>query len=171
MAKLSKETVAKIVDELQNTYKTQSTIAKEFGITKHSVSHINVGKTHRSDKIDYPIRKELRHPTHLDTVKVSWKKARTINIQNELLYTDKPMKQIAKEYGVAFSTVSRINRGGRGHDDKLFYPLRVTGEMLGDKVRADYTSGLSLNQIQDKYNLDRERLTKFLRGVRNDKTK
>lgn len=166
MAKLSKATVLEIRKELEETHRTQADIAKEFGVTTHTVSFINTGKTHKDKRLDYPIRKEARHPSQLKAVKVSKFLARAVNVQNELIYSNKTMKEISIEYGIDYSTISRMNTGERNYDAGLHYPLRVTSQMLGDKVRKDHSLGLSKVEIQNKYNLSIDKVYGYLRGVK-----
>lgn len=52
------------------------------------------------------------------------------DVKNLLINTDSPMSEIAKKYKVSARTVSNINQGKTYFDEKLDYPLRITGQRI-----------------------------------------
>ena len=57
--KLTKEQVNEIKILLKTTSLSYAQIAKQFGVTKSNVSHINTGRTFKNPKEEYPIRREV----------------------------------------------------------------------------------------------------------------
>lgn len=55
--KLDSEKVNQIISLLKNSTLTEAEIANIFGVSKDFISYINLGKNHRRENIDYPIRK------------------------------------------------------------------------------------------------------------------
>ena len=49
--------VFQVIDLLKNTNLTQKQIAKKLGIARSTVTMINIGKNHKFENIEYPIRK------------------------------------------------------------------------------------------------------------------
>ena len=57
--KLTKEQVSEIKILLKTTSLSYTQIAKQFGVTKSNIYHINTGRTFKSSEEEYPIRREV----------------------------------------------------------------------------------------------------------------
>ena len=169
MAKLTKEQVASIKYRLAHEFKSQIDMSKEIGVTPKTIANINVGKTYKVEGFDYPIRKEQRNERQLTLPLITVKRARMINIQNELMHNpEKSMIQISKDYAMSYSSVTRINTGERSYDQDLIYPLRMTTEMRGRKVRSAIAEGMTVVDVQNKFGVSFEQIKGFLRGVKDE---
>ena len=56
-AKVTKLQVLEIIDLLKSTKMSKAAIGKKYGISASAISSINIGRTHRINNIEYPIRK------------------------------------------------------------------------------------------------------------------
>ena len=95
--------------------KTLEDIAKEYNIDRGQLSLINQGKIYKQDWLEYPIRKGKNTSKVADFAK---------EIQDLLLNTKIPQKDIAKQFNISVNTVSYINLGKSYRDNNLDYPLR-----------------------------------------------
>jgi len=168
MAKLTKAQVAQIRNLLENSFQSQIDISKVIGVTAKTIANLNVGKTYKVEGFDYPIRKEKRSEKQLTLPLITAKRARTINVQNELMNSvDKTIGEIAEEYGMSYSSVSRTNTGERNFDSSLHYPLRVTREHLGRMVKTAAAEGMNLVDIQNRFGVTHKQVKDYLRGVKS----
>lgn len=169
MAKLNKKQVASIKDELANGFKSQIDMSRSWGVTPKTIASINVGKTHKVEGFDYPIRKAQRNERQLELPLITVKRSRIINVQNELMFNiEKTMKDISIEYAMSYSSITRINSGKRSVDPDLVYPLRMTGEMRGRRVRTAVAEGMGVVEIQNKFGVSYEQIKGYLRGVKDE---
>lgn len=78
---------------------------------------------------------------------------------NEILQTNKPFEQIAKENNLSTEYLSFLNRGIIRKDDRYKYPLRINGneivkENIVNSIEQDLSDTfLSFADIQRKYNV------------------
>lgn len=112
--KISEKIVDEIISLLEEN-KSNTEIAKFYGINRDVVYKINKGLTHKRD-INYPIRRNSNKQQELinraDIIKSLLKENKLNN------------KQIADLVGCDPSVVSNINYGKHYYDDTLKYPLR-----------------------------------------------
>lgn len=87
------------------------------------ITSINIGKTHKVDFIDYPIR--IGTPYHLLPEEVD-------NIQWLLINTEFTIQNIADYFHVSTGTIKHINAGRNYKNSALTYPLK-TGRAKGEK--------------------------------------
>ena len=55
---------------------------------------------------------------------ISSRKEKILEIQDLLIHTDIPIKEIAKQYGMTKESITNINRGRSWHHEDMTYPLR-----------------------------------------------
>ena len=91
---------------------TQEEIAEEYWVSSVLISNINQGQKYIDEKLKYPLRKNYK----------------TLVDYNDLITllrtTSKTFKEIAKELGIAESSVKKINYGTMQFDPNLSYPIR-----------------------------------------------
>lgn len=115
---LSKETLNKLKDLLENTTSSFREIANQLKISESTVKKINYGEIKHNDIFtSFPVRK-------LSGVK------QKANIVKELLKeTSLNFNEIAKLSNTSIRTIGRINRGETHKDSKICYPIRKTSAM------------------------------------------
>ena len=108
----SLEQALQIIDELQNTQKSQDEIAEQFNVSRSCITMINIGKSFKQDNINYPIRTNHKNlPIKL--------------IIEDLKDNKLTTEEISKKYNTNRTTISNINNG----KDRYFikeeqYPIR-----------------------------------------------
>lgn len=55
---INEQKALKVIDLLKNTTLTQKEIGLQVGWNRSAITMINIGKNHRQDNIEYPIRKK-----------------------------------------------------------------------------------------------------------------
>ena len=120
--KLKKRDVKKIITLLKTTYRSFEDIGKEFNVEGRNIARINSGELHIQKDEEYPIRKtkstQFNKFTYDDIT----------HIIEEIMTTNKSLREIAREYGTDCKAIRRINSG----ESKLYrrpeltYPLRKT---------------------------------------------
>lgn len=108
---LSEQVNDLIAKELAETTKSYRQLAQEYKVSTFRVGEINRGSRSNSIIQDFPIRKKEIDPIFEE-------------IKRELLYTDKSIRQIAKDLNIAYSKVQSFNCGKYHKDDKITYPIR-----------------------------------------------
>lgn len=128
-AKFDKEQINEIYDLLINhneLYIYQ--IAEQYNVNKDIISSINTGKHYFNPNFTYLLRKppkpNIGKGTHNHLAKFDEKQ---INGIYDLLinHNEKSLEQIAKEYNVSYTTISKINRGLSYTQKDYKYPLRI----------------------------------------------
>lgn len=56
-------------------------------------------------------------------------------IYDALLYTNKPMIEIAKELNVSYSTVKKMNAGTLNYNPNFIYPIRTSKEKIAERIK------------------------------------
>lgn len=115
--------ILEIIDLLKNSNKTQTEIAKQFNISKNTVSQINLGKSYAQEGVDYPIRKDYHA---CGTRKHTLTPNEVREIEQLLQTTDISCTKIAEKYEISASIIRNINNGNvkKYYNPKLTYPLR-----------------------------------------------
>jgi transposase-like protein len=167
MPKLKKTKALTIVDDLANTKLSIRDIADKHNITAQTVFFINWGRTNKFKAIDYPIRKTTRAYQHElvlmreeeARVKAEKHKERYDAIINDIRFSEKTLSQIAKEYRIHMSEMTRLNTGERHKVEGLTYPLRKTSKIRNKEVVEDFLEGkLTKYEICAKHDVDMNKL-------------
>lgn len=117
--KLTEEDVDNIIEELKYSYDTNTNIGSHYGVSEATIRHINSGVAHHRDGLLYPIRP-------IDAVKSKLTYDEIMEIAYALSNTDISIRQLAKKYNVARSTIQNINLGSKIYFRReLKYPLRL----------------------------------------------
>jgi predicted DNA-binding protein YlxM (UPF0122 family) len=103
MGKLSKTNISKILAMLSGTDVSFDSIAKIFSISRHVVYQMNDGKAHKSESIEYPIRKLYRRKSRLSDKQI---KQVSKFLEDGLSYLE-----IVEKTGVAKDTIAKIKNG------------------------------------------------------------
>lgn len=103
-------------------------IAEQYNVNKEVISEINTGQHYFNPNFTYPLREppkpNVKKGTQNHLAKFNEKQ---INEIYDLLinHNEKTLEQIAKEYNVSYTTISKINRGlSYNTQQKYNYPLR-----------------------------------------------
>lgn len=91
-------------------------------------------------------------------------------IKNDLIFSDLPLKDVAKKYNVPFSTINNINHGYSHASAFEKYPLRFNkSTSLKSKINEIYADlanyDLSLDEICNKYGIKRYTLLNINNGI------
>jgi DNA-binding XRE family transcriptional regulator/predicted GIY-YIG superfamily endonuclease len=114
LAALTDNQVDLIYKELQSTWRPYSEIAREFGIWSSSIAKIDKGLIRAKEGYDYPLRKSC----------IEQIDAKVDEIINLLKSTSLTHVEIARQVGVATSTVTMINLGRNNFSFNRTYPIR-----------------------------------------------
>lgn len=163
----SKEKIDQLIYALQYELdKSMADLSKEYGIEKSCVNDINQGRMWHKDYLTYPLRlgkmkkAELIHP----------------QIQQQLMETKIPQKEIAKAFGVSQNIVSEINQGKRAFNKDLTYPLRINNPLFHTTLSPDIVkeifnllenSNKSLKEIGEIYEVS----ASVIAGINSGRTK
>lgn len=131
-------TILSIIEDLKQNILTQRQIAEKYDTNTQMITSINVGKTHKIEGLQYPIR--VGTPYHLSEKEIE-------EIQWLLINTQFTIKNIAEYYNVSTGTIKHINSGKNHYNLKLKYPLK-TGRAKGEK----YSIQCILNNKKEKIN-------------------
>ena len=118
-------------------------IKQKYGISIPYISAINHGIYYREDNETYPLCKYYK-----DKDEVSY-------IKELLVNSSIPMKELAKQLGISYSTIKKINSGSLWKDDKTDYPLRKisSGKQRAIEIQKMLLSGASKEEIIAKTNV------------------
>lgn len=167
MPKLKKTKALAIIDDLANTSLSIRDIAEKHNITAQTAFFINWGRTNHFKAIEYPIRKTTRAYQHELVLmreaeakaKAEKHKARYDAIINDIRFSDKTLSQIAKEYRIHMSEMTRLNTGERHRIEGLTYPLRKTGRIRNKEILDEFLEGkLTKYELCSKYDVDMNKL-------------
>lgn len=114
---LTQQQVLEIVDLLKNDFISNTEIAKRYNVSAATIQAINNGKRSRLQNEQYPLR----------TISYANNKLSKQDVQkicDEILSTDKSLRQIAKENNCSLSTIRLINSGEKYSLNNYSYPLR-----------------------------------------------
>lgn len=166
---LSCKQVESLTKDLQETAVSMSDLAEKYGFKScTSVSEFNKGLTYVRS-IDYPIRKEIL----IGNGKLT--SSQILEIVQLLKYTYRSYEDIAKQYGVEYRTIGRINKGIFHHNKTEQYPLRdgkmtsippkFTYEQVTDIIRLLIHTPLSLREIAKRFNAEYVDILKIKNGT------
>ena len=123
-SKFTREDISQIYEMLRNNFLSIKDIADRFGVSEHTIAHINSGLRYRDDNVSYPIRAwkcsgEAENMLSYEQV---------VSIANDIVSTDCSLRSISRKYNVSPKAVEAVNRGEvqRYRIDGLEYPLRVS---------------------------------------------
>lgn len=155
-AKLSKEDIFNLTNDLQNTNLSFEELAKKYNFkSKTSIMEFNKGLTYVRD-ISYPIRTNnyIGKLTNEDVK----------DIIQLLRYTYRSYTDIAKQYNVEYRAIKRINTGELHFNKDLDYPIRdwratskpgkLTYEQVTEIIYLLQNTALSLREIAEKYSCE-----------------
>ena len=76
-------------------------------------------------------------------------------IKELLINSSISMKELAKQLGISYSTIKKINSGSLWKDDKTDYPLRIisAGKQRAIEIQNMLLSGASIEEIIAKTNV------------------
>lgn len=129
-----------IITDLLFSEDSMVKIAEKYNFDKKLISAINRGVSYYQENISYPIRK--RPSDFIDTLDID-------KIYDDLLYSEKSQRAIAKENNTTTVLIREINKGVKFHCDNFIYPLRETKKYpKADKVKEMLkTTDYSLREI------------------------
>lgn len=113
----NQEQLNQIIEDLKNSKLTIKEISKKFNCCENTITKINNGNHYCQDNIDYPIRKRSKR-----TSKIS--EEDLLTIFKLLKETNLTFNQIAKNFNICVSSISRINQGKTNRRDNIDYPIR-----------------------------------------------
>ena len=131
-SKFSKADIPQIHRLLRNPAVTIMDIASAYGVSPNTIKNVNNGRTHRMDKIQYPIRDFRCSGEHGNMLS-----SNTINaIICDLLFTDLSMRKIALKYRANDTQVKEINDGSVAAYKRgwMIYPLRESSRVSKEKA-------------------------------------
>lgn len=155
-SKFTEENIQELKQLLPNPNITLSEIAAYFGVSYHTISSFNLGKTYFDKTIQYPIRRFQCSGEHSNMVPDEV----VDKIIDEIINTDNSFRSIANKYKVNHSQVTAINEGNvvRYKKSNLIYPLSTSRKRIDldivTKIKEELKQGtLSKKQIAKKFNV------------------
>lgn len=152
-----------IVNDLIHTDITMDELAQKYQCSPMVISEINLGKTYFNNNLSYPLRNKFYSEELVKQIKYSLK-----------YESDKSLNDIAREYNVDCSQVSKINQGQeqRYRYPNETYPLRngKVKNVLDQKVIQNiifdliYNKELSNTDIARKYNVSQSQISSIIYG-------
>lgn len=118
-------------------------IKQKYGISISYISAINHGMYYRENNETYPLCKYYKDKDEINYIK-------------ELLINSSiSMKELAKQLGISYSTIKKINSGSLWKDDKIDYPLRKisSGKQRAIEIQKMLLNGASNEEIIAKTNV------------------
>lgn len=139
---LYEENIQEIKADIKNKVPFDK-IKQKYGISISYISAINHGLYYREDNETYPLCKYYK-----DKDEVSY-------IKELLINSSISMKELAKQLGVSYSTIKKINSGSLWKDDKIDYPLRKisSGKQRAIEIQKMLLNGASNEEIVAKTNV------------------
>lgn len=146
-AKIRNETVLdEIRDAIQNTKMSFEVIGKKYGVSSAVISTINTGDAYYNSKFAYPLRESV------------YSKEKFKRLVYALKYeTQKTLSEIAEEYDVDRSQLSKINQGKAHWVSWLQYPLR-SGKVTN---KACKLAPLIISDLRDSSMLQKDIAKKY----------
>lgn len=115
-------------------------ISNKYGISISHLSAINHGVYYHNENEEYPLYKYYNNESEIQ------------NIKNLLKTSSLPMTEIAKQTGMAYSTIKKINSGALQFDANDSYPLRKksANESRAQQIQQMLLNGCSNQEIVSK---------------------
>ena len=161
LAKYDNETLRNIQSDLSNNNIPLADISKRYNISMEYLSLINRGVSRHNDELEYPLR---IHGNERKSKQIVY------DITYLLLYSTKPIEQIARELHVNSNTIYSVNRGEHWHCKQLLhYPIRQPfchiSTYLIENIYNDLLSDkLKLSEIERKYALSKSTINRINQG-------
>lgn len=142
ISSLYEENIQEIKTAIKNKVSFDK-IKQKYGISIPHISAINHGVYYREDNEMYPLCKYYK-----DKDEISY-------IKDLLINSSTPMKELAKQLGISYSTIKKINSGSLWKDDKTDYPLRKvsSGKQRAIEIQKMLLDGASNEEIIAKTNV------------------
>lgn len=160
----SEDVLFQIRTQLRDTNTPMEKIAKTFGVGLDTITGINTGKYYKDSNVEYPIRESR-----------IWSK----DICKQLVYAlryelDKSLIEIAKEYNIDYSQLSKFNNGQTHYMAWVQYPIRISKEIkveeVVEKIIDDLlNSQLSQKEIAKRYNVSAMTVSNINTGKRHER--
>lgn len=161
----SEEVLYQIRTELRDKTIPLERIAKDFNLCLDTISGINTGRYYRDESIEYPIRESR-----------IWSKEKCKQLAYALKYElEKSLEDIAKEYQVDYSQLSKFNNGYTHRVEWLTYPIRTSKEIKVENIAEDViydllNTSISQKEIAKKYNISAMTVSNINTGIRHKKS-
>lgn len=158
---LNEEQVKEIIYLLKNSNKEIRQIAKEYNVSRNTITKVNQGEGYYIEGEKYPIR-EIN-----EVNKLKDKPESVEQVIDLLKNTKKSMKEIGEIVGICQQSVSDINNGRSYFNEELEYPIRnnkIPSEKI-DKVISLLKEGNSYSSIGRECNLDHRTVKKINLGT------
>jgi len=128
------------IDEIKTLIKSGASyteISKKYGISISHISAINQGTYYYNNKDSYPLYKYYKDEDEITLIK------------DQLKNTSIPMTELAKQTGMAYSTIKKINSGALHHSEQEIYPLRNKNSAIqrAEKIQQMLLDGSSNQEI------------------------
>lgn len=129
-------------------------ISQKFGISIPHLSAINHGKYYREENEQYPLYRYYNNKEEVQYIK------------NLLQNTDIPMTEIAKQTGMSYSTIKKINSGSLQYEKSKQYPLRKknSGLVRAELIQKMLLEGESNQEIICKTKVSETTIGRINRG-------
>lgn len=150
-------------------------IAAEYNISPEAISEINNGKRYFNEFLIYPLRSDHHMPKvgkGIENHLASFKTQEEIdNIYNELETSNLTLRELAKKYNVAYTTISKINRGLEYQKENFNYPVRkekrnlkLSYNDIDEIYNILINTKESLKSIGEKYNVSQDTIIRLNKG-------
>ena len=142
ISSLYEENIQEIKTAIKNKVSFDE-IKQKYGISIPHISAINHGVYYREDNEIYPLCKYYKDKDEI------------FYIKDLLINSSTPMKELAKQLGISYSTIKKINSGSLWKDDKTDYPLRKvsSGKQRAIEIQKMLLDGASNEEIIAKTNV------------------
>ncbi len=177
LTKLTEQDVQKIIKILSDPENllSYSDIGKMFNMSSSAIKEINLGHSWFQPNLKYPIR-------NYDTIGLSISKSQYKRIIDQILFTSRSLKDIAKEFNLSERQITAINQGYQCYNNNNAYyqgiytgeyPLRKDNRIFSDNekfmmaIKDIIFTNLSMEQIGQKYGIKGNTLTYLQRGQRH----
>ena len=134
-ASLTNQQADILINELINSNKTLSEIAKEYNVNYKVLRNINYGESWKKDNLKYPLKTEDDRTTiknnDVKLNKIIWL----------LSNSTCSMEQIGNYFNVGRKVIERINSGKTHYSEKLSYPIRKVRKRSKETVKEALIKG------------------------------
>ena len=131
-----------------------SKISDKYGISISHISAINHGNYYYDENENYPLYKYYNNESEVQNIK-------------ELLKTSSlPMTEIAKQTGMAYSTIKKINSGALQFDKNDSYPLRkkTSNRSRAEQIQQMLLNGCSNQEIISETGVSEQTIRRINKG-------
>lgn len=181
-AKLTQESLEKLVKELIDNKIYIKDLSKKYCISARAISDINQGKSYFNKNLSYPLRpdtkftsEEMKKINGVEKSSSMFNQEQLNQIIEDLKDNKLSLKEISIKFNCCENTITKINNGNHYYQDNIDYPIRKKNKNTSKISEEDLLTifqllketNLPFSQIAKKFNVCNSSISRINQGKIN----